>query len=92
MTPDMRRNLGMVVERTINHKLASRQEVTHGEAWLAIPDVGYIRRRENITGRGPWDTRNMIFRCVVRCSVWQNDVCNQRMLDDRASHLCDSCS
>ena len=40
MTPDLHRNLGVhldnVVECAINHKLANRLPVTHGEAWLAI--------------------------------------------------------
>ena len=45
MTPDMHRNLGVhldnVVECAIHHKLANGHVVTHGDAWLAIPDIGY---------------------------------------------------
>ena len=33
-----------------------------------VPEIGYVRcRSSEMTGRGRWDARNEIFRCVILC-------------------------
>ena len=61
---------------------------------VRIPDTGFIRYRPGIQGRGRWDGRNDIFRCIVLCESCNARGCNMRMwyqLDNHDSHLCESC-
>ena len=66
-----------------------------GETELpAIPDIGYIRWKSRIQGRGRWDSRNDIFRCIVLCPRCGEDSCNRRMwyaIDGHMDHLCRHC-
>ncbi len=59
-----------------------------------IPDVGSIVFVDGLSGRGRWDTRNEIFRCVVRCPHCRYDLCNRRMwwsLDNHPQHFFKRC-
>ena len=87
-------HLEATVECAIQFKLANGEPVSYGEAYLAIPEIGYVRHRDRMQGRGRWDARNRIFRCIVRCPECTSDACNRRMwymLDYHDSHLCEDC-
>ena len=61
---------------------------------VRIPDMGFINHRPGIQGRGRWDGRNDIFRCIVICEDCGASECNKRMryqLDNHDSHLCERC-
>ena len=52
----------------IADRLARDETVTHSDAWLAIPPVGYVVHQPRIGGRGDGvreTYRNMIFRCQL---------------------------
>ena len=52
-----------------------------GELMPVIPEIGYVRHRNGDMeiGRGRWDTKNDIFRCIILCPACNQDTCNQRM-------------
>ena len=83
------------VDCPIHRRLVAGNPVNYGEAFLAIPAIGYIRYANTITGRGRWDARNMIlFRCVVQRPDCGKAACNRRMwflLDNHPTHKCDAC-
>ena len=57
-----------------------------------VPEIGYVRCRSGeMTGRGRWDAKNEIFRCVILCPKCEGDSCNQRMwtvFEQHGSHRC----
>ena len=69
-------------------ELASRMTL------VRILDRGFISYRRGIQGRGRWDGRNDIFRCIMLCENCHASECNKRMwyqLDNHESHLCETC-
>ena len=61
-----------------------------------VPELGFVRHRRTgrMTGRGRWDRKNEIFRCIILCPTCDQDVCNQRMwtvYDDHDTHDCRRC-
>ena len=58
-------------EEALEH--ASRMQL------VRIPDTGFIRYRYGIQGRGRWDGRSDIFRCIVICENCDASECNKRM-------------
>ena len=97
-TRDLHRHVETQLQRAVDcpthHKLVTGRPVNHGDAFLAIPAIGYVRHADTITGRGRWDARNLIFRCVVQCPDCGKDACDRRvwyLLDNHPSHRCDAC-
>ena len=66
-----------------------------GSLMPIVPDIGYVRCRSGeMTGRGRWDAKNEIFRCVILCPKCEGDSCNQRMwtvYETHGAHRCKIC-
>ena len=69
-------------------------EIASRMSYVRIPERGFINYRYGIQGRGRWDGRNDIFRCIVICQRCNASECNKRMwyqIDNHNSHMCETC-
>ena len=69
-------------------------EIASRMSYVRIPERGFINYRYGIQGRGRWDGRNDIFRCIVICQRCNASECNKRMwyqIDNHTSHMCEVC-
>ena len=69
-------------------------EIASRMSYVRIPERGFINYRYGIQGRGRWDGRNDIFRCIVICQRCNASECNKRMwyqIDNHSSHMCEVC-
>ena len=66
-----------------------------GSLMPLVPEIGYVRCRSGeMTGRGRWDAKNEIFRCVILCPECEGDSCNQRqwtVYEQHGNHRCKTC-
>ena len=66
-------------------------EIASRMSYVRIPERGFINFRYGIQGRGRWDGRNDIFRCIDICQRCNASECNKRMwyqIDNHTSHMC----
>ena len=86
---------GIHMQHIVEDKLAPNP-LFGGELMPVIPEIGYVRHRRGDMeiGRGRWDTKNDIFRCIIPCPACNQDTCNQRMwtmYEGHSPHLCKGC-
>ena len=66
-----------------------------GSLMPIVPEIGYVRCRSGeMTGRGRWDAKNEIFRCVILCPKCEGDSYNQRqwtVYEQHGNHRCKAC-